>query len=279
MMFRSLAAAMVVCTGLATTLAQTTTPNQPKSPSSQPGQPKTQPSDRPGGTPSDRMSQPGDRQKMRDDMKKMAEPTQEHKDLVRAMAGEWSTNVTFRHGANEPPSTTTGKARIEPVLGNRFLREHFDSEMSGEPMKGEGLFGYNTISKKYESVWVDSFSPGIMYMTGTKKGDKEIEFTGEIPNPHTGQQETVRSVMRFDSNDKMTYEMYAKGSEGSEFKALEVVYPRTGGASPPGSERPNVRPGVEPKGTPTTPDRPTTPGSPNSPDTPRTPTSPSPRGG
>jgi hypothetical protein len=177
MMFRSLAAAMVVCTGLATTLAQTTTPTQPKSPSTQPGQPKTQPTDRPGGMPSDRAGQPGDKQTMHEAMKKMAEPTQEHKDMVRQMAGEWATNVTFRHAPNDAPSTSTGKARIEPVMGNRFLREHFESEMAGEPMKGEGLFGYNTMSKEYESVWVDSFSPAIMYMTGTKKGDKEIEFT------------------------------------------------------------------------------------------------------
>jgi hypothetical protein len=155
----------------------------------------------------------------------------EHIELNTKLVGEWTTVTRFWMAPGQEPMESHGKAKFEPIMGAKFVRQTFTGEMMGTKFNGEGLFGFNAASREFETTWIDNQTTGIMLTKGTKNAKGEIESTGEVDNPETGATETIRTVLRFDSKTQMTYEMWFKGSDGGEFKALEVVYTK-GTASP-----------------------------------------------
>ena len=208
MMKVSLAAAMVLCTGLAVAFQPATQPTTPTTPTT-----PTAPSKPEAAAPSVSL-------------------LPEHIDLNAKMVGDWTTKTSFWMAPGGEPMSSEGRAKFEPIMGAKFVRQTYTGEMMGTKFSGEGVMGFNAASKEFESTWIDNQTTGIMLTKGTKNAKGEIESMGEVDNPETGGSETVRTVMRFDSKTQMTYEMWFKGSDGSDFKALEVVYTRAGAAAP-----------------------------------------------
>ena len=84
------------------------------------------------------------------------------------------------------------------------------------------------MTKQYTYVWLDDMSTGMMLANGTADADgKTITLTGDESDPMTGQaHKKWRGVVKIESNDKNTYEMYSTGPDGKESKDMEIVYSR-----------------------------------------------------
>jgi hypothetical protein len=165
-----------------------------------------------------------------DMMKKMEEAGkigQEHMDLHAAMIGEWTAKCSFKMAPDAEPMLSEGTAKFEAVMGGRFVAMNFTGEMMGQPFKGQGFFGFNNTSKKYESIWMDNMMTGIMTENGTKEGNT-INWSGENTCPMTGELKNTKSKTIFNSKTQMTHEMWDTTSDGKSFKAGEIVYTRTG---------------------------------------------------
>lgn len=155
-----------------------------------------------------------------------ATPTEHHTHLMK-LAGNWKASVSVWHAPGAPPEQSTGTATLVPMMGNRYLHEEFNGTAAGLPFHGAGLSGYDNVTGKHWSLWVDSMSTGPMNSWGNcDAGHRNINSKGESPNPLTGRLEPFRAVTRMVDNDKVVYEMYNKGKDGNEFKSLEVVYER-----------------------------------------------------
>jgi uncharacterized protein DUF1579 len=162
-------------------------------------------------------------QKMMAEMEKAATPGPEHKLLVDSV-GNWTTSSKMWMEPGKPPMESQGAEEIKPALGGRFIQMHFTGNMMGKPFEGMGLEGYDNLKKKYVMTWADSMGTMIIYAEGTGDATKRV-FTGEETLPN-GQKRPFRWIMKTDSKDKHTMEMWAPGMDGKDAKEMEIVYTR-----------------------------------------------------
>lgn len=143
-------------------------------------------------------------------------------------AGTWQATVKHWMEPGSEPHESSGTMTNTWVLGNRFLRQDYSGEgMGGGTFEGTGYFGFNNVTGKYEGLWIDSMSTGMM----TEAGDCDESgtvwtMTGQAEFPTPGTIMTKRSVITVHDKNRHTLEMYFAGPDGNEFKAMEIEYTR-----------------------------------------------------
>ena len=166
-----------------------------------------------------------DPQEMMEVWKKLAQPGEPHK-LFATLAGSWTTQTKEWMEPGKPPSESTGTAEIKILLDGRFLYQEYNSQMMGQPYSGIGIDGYDNLTKKYVTVWIDTMGTGIFFMEGTASPDgKTITLRGSHPEPGGGKM-THRAVWKIVDNDNQIYEMYGAHGKEKEIKFLEIIYTR-----------------------------------------------------
>jgi hypothetical protein len=167
-----------------------------------------------------------EQQAMMEAYMRAATPGEHHAHHARA-AGTWKATVSFWPAAGAPADQSMGQATLVSTMDNRYLHEEFTGTAGGQPFRGAGLSGYDNVTGRHWSMWVDSMSTGPAMSWGTcEPGHKVINFKGEMPDATTGKLVPFRAVSRHVSDDRVVYEMYGKGKDGKEYKSLEVVYDR-----------------------------------------------------
>ena len=128
---------------------------------------------------------------------------------------------------------STGKAEFKWILGNRIMVQEAKNNpgpqdaMMGGPFEGYGMMGYDNVSKKYYGTWADNMGTGIMTSEGTADASgKVFTYESEYNCPIIGKEKDVKTVTKFDGDDKMVYQMFDKAPDGKEFQSLEVSYTR-----------------------------------------------------
>jgi hypothetical protein len=155
-----------------------------------------------------------------------AMPGQEHK-LLERMAGSWSLAVKYRMNADAPVVESEGTCQRKWILGNRFLLEEFDGGSLAVPFQGLAIYGYDAFEQKYTSAWVDTTNTAITTSLGTCRDSCEtVAFTGRHGDPWTGVKRDSRGVTRFVDQARHVLELYETGSDGREFRILEITYTR-----------------------------------------------------
>jgi hypothetical protein len=166
---------------------------------------------------------PDQMQQMMAQYELLAKPGPQHQWLVD-MAGTWATSAKMWMEPGKAPMESTGTEEAKAVLGGRFVTMHFNGTMMGKPFEGMGMVGFDNIKKKFVMTWADSMGTMMIYAEGT--GDqKERTFTGEEELPN-GQKHPFRWVIKVQSKDQHTMEMWAPGMDGKEAKQMEIVYKR-----------------------------------------------------
>ena len=166
-----------------------------------------------------------DPQEMMEVWKKLAQPGEPHK-LFATLAGSWTTQTKEWMEPGKPPSESTGTAEIKTLLDGRFLYQEYNSQMMGQPYSGIGIDGYDNLTKKYVTVWIDTMGTSIFFMEGTASPDgKTITLRGSHPEPGGGKM-THRAVWKIVDNDNQIYEMYGAHGKEKEIKFLEIIYTR-----------------------------------------------------
>jgi len=243
------AAALVLCSGLAIAFAQP----EHKTPAATPAQPTTTPSTADMPTP----------EQIQAAMAEAGALTEEHIELAKNLTGAWTAQINSWMGPDQKePMKSDGKAHFEPIMGARFLRQSFEGAFGPTKFKGEGTIGYHKMAKKYQSTWIDNMSTGTMLSEGTKNDKGEIVFNDDYTCPMDGTHKTGKSIMRWTDKNHMTFEMWSNTSDGQTFKAMEINYTR--------AENTN-KPAIETTGKPMTPVTPATPAAPKAPATPASP--------
>jgi hypothetical protein len=149
----------------------------------------------------------------------------EHK-VLKDLAGTFDARVTvfLAPGKN---LESKGVMKRQMVLDGRFLHEEYDGSFADKLFKGIGLSGYDTIKKKYVSVWVDSMTNSIMASEGTyDEKTRSFHYAGEDVDASTGKKLKVRDLLKIVSPDEQTLEMFRQAAGGAEFKMMEIHYVR-----------------------------------------------------
>lgn len=179
------------------------------------------------------MSKPG--QEMTPEQKEMMEkcieagkPGAGHK-AVEGMAGSWDFTVKMWMDPSAPPESSPGKSEIRWILGGRFLEQKVTGTSMGQPFEGIGLLGFDNVTQKYQSIWLDSMSTAMMTGTGSyDAASKTITETGTFSCPMQGKRCEYRAVTRLSDKDRFTYEFFTAGPDGKEMRMMEIQYVRAG---------------------------------------------------
>lgn len=160
-----------------------------------------------------------------------ATPGPHHKHL-EAMAGEWIAKTTWWMAPGAPPNESAAVASSRMVLDGRFLYSHHKGEMMGMPFHGIGTWGYNNVTKKYESTWIDNFGTMTMLMTGDCSADgKVFKMEAKFIDPMTGKDSYMKETCTITGPDSYKLEMYGPSPDGSgDYKMMEITFKKTGDA-------------------------------------------------
>jgi len=159
-------------------------------------------------------------------MMEAGKPGPHHEHLAQ-FVGTWKVESRFWMDPEESPMTSTGRGKNEMILGGRFLHVSYEGNIMGMQFEGFGVMGFNNLTDKYESNWVDNMSSMIYQSTGTcDDAGKKWVMVGHGVDPMTGEKKSTREVLEIHSRDKHVISWYEKGPDGKEFKSGEMVYTR-----------------------------------------------------
>ena len=161
-------------------------------------------------------------------LKAMA-PGPEHQSLA-AGVGSWTFKGRFWDARDAAPTESSGTAERTMLLGGRVEMEKLTSEFMGMPFEGLGLTGFDNVTGKYWSTWIDNMSTGVMLSTGSCDLAAGIcRFDGSYSDPVSGKVKAIRMEMRRVSPDEEVARSYETGPDGGERLTMEMTYTRRKG--------------------------------------------------
>lgn len=173
---------------------------------------------------------PPDMQAMMENWTTAMTPGPQHAYLAKSV-GTWEGTVTMWMDPSMPPSVSNCTTVITSVMGGRYTHGTTSGLVSmGEasaPFEGMGLYGYDNVQKKFQSVWIDNMGTGMMTGVGDLSADgKVLTWAMTMADPMTGKITTSREVdTQIDANTHVM-EMFTAGPDGKEFRTMEIRYYR-----------------------------------------------------
>jgi hypothetical protein len=147
--------------------------------------------------------------------------------MLNKGTGTWKMKTSFWMTPGGEPTVSDATAVSEMILGGRYLSTKVSGNMMGMPFEGMSLEGYDNAAKVFMSTWIDNMGTGIMYLTGKwDEASKTIAYSGKAVDPMTGNWIDVREVVTYNSDGTMKMEMYGPGSDGKEYKTMEIISAR-----------------------------------------------------
>ncbi len=142
-------------------------------------------------------------------------PGKEHDHLER-LVGTWDAETESGNG------TMTYKMG----LGGLWLIGDFEGEFGGMKFQGKCLDTYDSATKKYRSIWVDSFSTAPRIMEGNlDKDNKVMTMTGEGPWQQ-GKTAKFKSITEIKDADTVNFSLFMVDKDGKEQPMVKITYKR-----------------------------------------------------
>ena len=148
--------------------------------------------------------------------------------MLASTAGTYDLKIKSWQEPGGPPMEATGTATRKMILDGRVRVEEMASTMMGMPFTGQGLCGYDNVTGKYWSLWLDSMSTGVMVNEGTCDGKNACSFTGSWNDAIKKAPVKARMTSHWTSPTTEVFEMYAPGRDGKEMKMMEITYTKKG---------------------------------------------------
>lgn len=142
-------------------------------------------------------------------------PGKEH-DHLKRLVGTWDA------------VTESGKGTMtyKMGLGGLWLIGDFEGEFGGMKFQGKGLDTYDPATKKYRSIWVDSFSTAPRIMEGNlDKDNKVMTLTGEGPWQQ-GKTAKFKSITEIKDADTLDFSLFMVDDDGNEQPMVTITYKR-----------------------------------------------------
>lgn len=164
----------------------------------------------------------GDMMKMYEDL---AKPGPFHAWLAK-FEGEWESSLQMIGPDGVAMPAEKGTMSYEMEMGGRYLEMDYEAKFMGKDFEGDGTLAYNNIDKRFESVWHDTMSTGIMMMIGqADKDGKVLTMSGEATEPD-GSKSMMKEVMTIVSEKEHRSDFYRVMPDGTEMKTMVINYKR-----------------------------------------------------
>lgn len=154
---------------------------------------------------------------------KAGTPGAQHKWLA-STAGNYDLKIKSWHEPGGPAMEDNGTAVRSMSLDGRVLVEDVKSSLMGTQFNGHGMMGYDNVSGKYWSTWIDSMSTGLMVSEGSCDDKGTCTLTGTWNDPVKKGPVKARMTTRWTSPTTEVFEMYGPDKMGKEMKMMEITY-------------------------------------------------------
>jgi hypothetical protein len=147
---------------------------------------------------------------------------QEH--LVKG-AGVWQGKNTMWMAPGAEPMKSESTTTVTPIMDGRYIKVEVAGEMPGMgPYNGLGLYGFDNVSQKFVSTWLDNHNTGLMTGTGELSPDgKTLTWKYTYTCPLNKKPATLREVETVTGPNTKTLEMFgAEPKSGKEFKMMSI---------------------------------------------------------
>ena len=164
---------------------------------------------------------------MQEMMVKAAATGPQH-EILKKLEGEWDLVVRSMMDPSQPPTETKSHSVIRTLMDGRYCQEESAGDFQGMPFTGMGITGYDNVTGKYVSTWIDNMGTGIMTSTGTADASgKVITWIGTMSDPMTGKVSKERMVTTIVDDNHHTFEMYGTPPGAKkETKMMTIEYSR-----------------------------------------------------
>lgn len=143
------------------------------------------------------------------------------------MVGTFETKVRTWMDPTKPPEDTAGSSVNSWVLGDRYVQMKYEGIFMGETFNGIGYMGFDNVSKKYVSTWMDTAGTRMMWSTGTVDASgKVLSLKAMVNDPGTGKPTAADTKITIIDNDHHKMELFGKGPNGKIVKITEIEYTR-----------------------------------------------------
>jgi hypothetical protein len=155
-----------------------------------------------------------------------AEPGPWHAFLAQR-AGKWQVAGRIWNDPEGEPATSASTARLEMIMGDRFLQEVLKGTSGDQKFEGFGLLGCDNADSTVTSLWIDSMGTMTSILTGPAgQPGQPLELRGSMTDPATGRQMNLRVLLTFVSADEHRWDYYGAPEGFDEAKMMELIYTR-----------------------------------------------------
>jgi hypothetical protein len=160
-----------------------------------------------------------------------AMPGPQHAHLAKAI-GNWTVTTRMWMAPGMEPMSSTCTSTVTPMFDGRFTKVEWAGDMPGMgPFNGFGIYGFDNVTQKYQTMWIDNC--GTMMLSGTGELSSDgTTMTWKLPYtcPITKKLVTMREVEKITGKDTRTMDIYSIDPKtGKEFKMMEAAMTRTAG--------------------------------------------------
>jgi len=158
-------------------------------------------------------------------MPPLPQPGPEHA-VLKADEGTWEATVEMLGPPGAPVPPPSKGTETNTLMGGMWLVTDFKGDMMGMPFAGHGIAGWDSVKKKYVSVWTDNMSPALMTGEATYDPGKKV-MTGFMEGPDmTGKVSKMKSTTEWKDADTRVFTMYGPGPDGKEAPTMRISYKR-----------------------------------------------------
>lgn len=165
------------------------------------------------------------RAELLEEYRRHAAPGPRH-ELLRTLAGEWTTSMKAWSHPDLPPVASRGEASGRLLYGGRYVDLETRGKSMGLAFTLRQILGHDNAAQRFELTVLGDTTTALHSAHGpSRDAGRTIRVTGRIVDAVSGARE-VTHVFRIESADRFVFESWDTLPDGRRFKVVETVYTR-----------------------------------------------------